>query len=117
MYLQAENTNDVRGEQGGARYVNLRKDKFGKPIPLYNCPLRDGHQVDYRSAAYCQNFKQKDTKLEQKEKLKKYSISVKCMKVLAEVKHRNLGDCRAPYIVVHDPHWGAAVQYWCHRRS
>ena len=28
-YSQAENTIDVKGEQGGARYVNPREDKFG----------------------------------------------------------------------------------------
>ena len=58
--------------------------------------MRDGHQVDNRSAAYCQNFKQKDSKLERKEKVKKYSICVKSLKALSVVKHRNLGDCRAP---------------------
>ena len=90
MYAQAENTNDGRGEQGRARYVNTRKDKFGKLIPLYNCPLRDGHQVDYRREANWQNFKQKDSKLERKEKVKKYSICVKCLK--AVVEHRTQAD-------------------------
>ena len=38
MYSQLENSNDGRGEQGWARYVKPGKYKFGKPIPLYNCP-------------------------------------------------------------------------------